>query len=220
MYQPDAYSWTTRRFSPLSSTMRACRPARTVRRRFDRARLPVQTQQQGEGESGTLARNALHLSHDVHQLFGDRQPQACAAVAAGCRRVCLRKFLKQTVQFFPAQLPIPVSLIEIATHARFPSASPHLTAIKTWPDCVNLTALLARDQYLSDPAAITEKMAWSAGRILDNQIEPPFFRMGLQHFRDFLHHPQIERIGFRSPSAGLDRGEIQNVVDHGEQRFP
>ena len=144
MYQPDAYSWTTRRFSPLSSTMRACRPARTVRRRFDRARLPVQTQQQGEGESGTLARNALHLSHDVHQLFGDRQPQACAAVAAGCRRVRLRKFLKQTVQFFPAQLPIPVSLIEIATHARFPSASPHLTAIKTWPDCVNLTALLAR----------------------------------------------------------------------------
>ena len=76
------------------------------------------------------------------------------------------------------------------------------------------------DQYLSDPAAITEKMAWSAGRILDNQIEPLFFRMRLQHFRDFLHHPEIERIGFRSPSAGLDLGEIQNVVDHGEQRFP
>src|SRR5208282_1930732 len=74
--------------------------------------------------------------------------------------------------------------------------------------------------HLADSAAVADEVAGNAGRVIEQEVEFLFRRLGGKHFADiFDYQAKIECDGFDLQLAGFDLGEIEDVVDDGEQGF-
>ena len=64
-------------------------------------------------------------------------------------------------------------------------------------------------------------MAGNFGRVPQHEVKLPVVDLRRQHFIDLLDgQAQVERNGLDGQFAGLDLGEVQDVVDDGEQPLP
>ena len=127
-------SWSTRRFTSLSSTINARNSSQVGDRNRRGVRMRVEFQRQSEPECGAFAMAAAdadRAAHQFHELFGDRQPQAGAAVLPGGRTIGLAEFLETAPQSCPPEYHSPC-------RARRPASGPtarppisHSTSIRT-----------------------------------------------------------------------------------------
>jgi hypothetical protein len=176
----------------------------------------------GEPERRALARLALHADlavHHDHELLGDRQAQAGAAVAARGRAVGLREGLEQLRLHRGRNAHAGVAHLEAEDDA--------VVAFGLPGDADDDFAALGEldrvadevHEHLAQPARIAAQEARHFGRQVHDQLGALGLRALGEHVEralDGLRQVEVER--FEGELAGLDLGEIEHVVDQGEQR--
>src|ERR1035438_6282234 len=75
--------------------------------------------------------------------------------------------------------------------------------------------------HLSDSPAVADKETRNAGPVFQHQIQLFLFRLGGKHLiHVFDYHAEVENNGLDLHLAGLNPGEIQDVVNDSEEGFP
>jgi len=172
---------------------------------------------------GRKLRGALHAdpsSHHLNQLFRDGKPEPCAPVTAGCSGVSLNKLFKDALLYFIGH-----------TDSRIPHRKPEKRA---------LVALLlqgnAHDNLsfgckldgvanevrknLAETSRIAQEAGWNVRVRRTDELEPLLVcTNGHTGGKIVKHNGKIESKAFKIKLAGLNLGEIKDIVEHAEKRF-
>ena len=190
-------------------------------RRLCRGGIGLQSHREVEGAA--LAGFALQphvATHQFDQAARYGQPEAGAAKAAGGRGVFLREGVENQLLLVRGDADAGVAHRQVDYQ---------VLAIL----CVqfgvqrDLAALgeLDRvadevDQHLADAAGITDQLLRQVGLDLEGQFKILFEGAQRERLQRFGDGPlEVERNLFDEQLAGLDLGEVENVVDHGQQRI-
>src|SRR3712207_2343176 len=74
---------------------------------------------------------------------------------------------------------------------------------------------------LAEPAAVAEHLPRPVAGDVDEQVQPGTAGRGRQQLGDVVDDAdQVERRGLQVQLAGLDLGEVEDVVDEGQQAVP
>ena len=167
-----------------------------------------------------FADEADFAAHHLGQLFGDRQPQPGAAVLA--RRRCIG------LGELPEQEPF---LVRRDADARVlhGEAEHHLRVGFPFQACSNrnlsLTGELHRvsgkvEEYLAKTAGVPGEMARHVRCRGADEFEPGLVGpRGQQDRKVVEQRPQVEVQCLQLHLAGLDLGEVEDVVEDGQQRL-
>ncbi len=170
-----------------------------------------------QGEDAAGARLAAHLeraAQQLRQLAGNRQPQAGATVTAIGRAVGLAKRLEHHRLLVQRNADTRIAHREGDLPAVVaPNAQPHRTL---FGELERVGQEVAQD--LLDALTVGEQ----AGRrlVVDLHVEMQrfFLRLGVEQVLQTLEHPrQVQQFGMDVELAGLDLGDVEDVVDQGQQ---
>ena len=150
--------------------------------------------------------------HQLHQLFADAQPEACAAVFAGRRGIDLGEALKNTLE-----------LVGRNADARVGDRKAQCTGrgqVRLDPER-HLAALRKLDrvaQQIHQHLAQTRRVAGHPGRHIRMDERHQFELLGIgadgHQFRRLIHEVlKVEGRRFQLQIARFDFGNVQNVVD-------
>ncbi len=176
-----------------------------------------------EPEPGAFSDGALHpdfTTHELRQLFRDRQTQAGSTEFARGGLVCLRERLEEEAH------PIHRNADPCI---RDGTAQPHRGFVLLKEiDTNNNFSLLGEldciprqvDKDLAQPAGVAPQQGRDFGTHDADQLEALFARADGQHIHGFFHaRAQIKIQTLQRQLAGFDLGEVQNVVDEVQQAF-
>ena len=190
----------------------------------ERGRHWLLRQPQRKPEGGAAAHRALHTdgaAHFLDQLFADRQAQPGAAVLA--RRLARRlgKRVENALALIGSEADPGVADLKPQQHR---AACPIGVGQRRHPhQHIATRAELDRiagqiEQNLAQPAAVAHQQQRQLHRQRTRKVEAfpvRAVRQGIDHV--FHQIAQMERPALEFQPAGLDSGELQNVVDHAEQ---
>ena len=189
------------------------------RRRFRFAQLFLKLR--GEPERRALAQFALEVDfalHHRHELLGNREAEPGAAIFPRRRAVRLREGLEQAVLHFRWDANARIDDVE-AQHgvrrrlALFEDAHHHLAALGELDGVADEV-----EENLAQAARIAAQAAGHVRQDGARELDALALRPLRQHVErplDCLHQIKVERL--EGELAGLDLGEIQNVVDDRQQ---
>src|SRR6516164_11084479 len=165
-----------------------------------------------------LARDADLTAHQLRQPLGYGQPEAGTTVLAGGRGIRLRERLEQTPDLLLAQPDAGVAHREVN----------QLVALTVLPDSSRdhdlallgeLNRVIAEvDQDLSHPKWVALEVGRNRGVNVEDQLQPFGGRLLGDQVADVLQYlveMEVDRLDRKF--AGLDLGEVQNVVNDAEQ---
>ncbi len=177
----------------------------------------AKSEPRGKPEGGALAVCSLHTHRTPHsqgQAFADGQPQAGATILARGRAVGLLKAFEESTHLIVGQANAGVAHGKVQQHVAgrgflHADADAQLTFFCEFDGVVGVV-----DQYLADAQRVTHQVFGHLGINAAQQLQVfglGFFTHEVDHVVD--HRFQFERHRLNLQLAGLDFGEIQNVVD-------
>ena len=202
-------------------------PGRLLRRRYeprDRFVHRRSRERQFKPERAALPDLALHADrspHQFHQSFADRQPQPGAAKLPGDARIGLGEGREQPVQHLGRHADPGVSHREAQPHGGF-SGHAHFDLDNHFPPLGELEGIAHQiDQHLLQPQGVAAQPPQRRRRRRDRELEA----LGLGgRPQQALEPGQQRRQGkgarFEAQLAGFDLGQVEDVVENGEQRLP
>ena len=116
---------------------------------------------------------------------------------------------------------MPVSSTERRITAEEVSSESRLARIVTVPRCCELHGVPGKiEENLTQSPGVAPQMSWQAGADDAQKFQPFLLRFDRQQLGRILHYgAQVEILDFELHLAGLDFGEVQDVVDQSEQRL-
>ena len=178
----------------------------------------------GHPKRRALAKLAVHAHFAVHQLgqaLANRQPQACAAIAARGGSVRLLKALEQTALLLVGHTDTGVAHLKTQRHLvagglHQPHRNADFTHLGEFDRVVGVI-----DENLPQPQGIADHVGRHIGRHITHQFQALGASLVAHHVRDtFEHAIEQKRLPLHHQLAGLDFGKIQDVVDHAQQVLP
>ncbi|MCY1349030.1 hypothetical protein D9M69_352000 [compost metagenome] len=178
-------------------------------------------ERQAQPELAALAKPAVHpdaAAHRLGQALADRQAEPGAAVLAGDRAVGLLEGLEQPALLFGTEADAGVAHAEIQPHLRAVAlldAHRHLD-LATLGEFQRVVGVV--DQDLAEPQRVAEQPR----RHLRVDVEQQGQALGRGLVADqpdqvLQHLVEIEGDAFEAQLAGLDLGEVEDVVEQTEQ---
>ncbi|OPZ57101.1 MAG: hypothetical protein BWY87_01697 [Deltaproteobacteria bacterium ADurb.Bin510] len=178
-------------------------------------------EQHREPEGRTSAWPALDAdaaTHHLDQVPGDRQPQAGAAVAPGDAVVLLGEGRKDVIDAFGADADAGVRDLEaqqglsVALVEHF-DLEAHLASFGELDGVADQV-----HEHLADATGIAAQAGRQVLRMQDVQLEALLLGAVAHDVLDLAQEPgQVEVEVLERHPAGLDLGEVQDVVDDGQQ---